>query len=222
MIRIGIADDQPMIRAGLRSLLEREEEIVVVGEATDGDEAVRLARREAPDVMLIDIRMPNTDGIAATRTIVSELPMIRVLVVTTFDLDEYVFGALRAGASGFLLKDAPAEDLVAAVRVVAAGDALLAPTVTCRVIEAFAARPEPPGRPSGLDELTPRELEVLGLVARGWTNAELARDLVIAETTVKSHLGSILLKLGPRDRVQVVIAAYEAGIIEPGSGGPPG
>ena len=215
MIRIGIADDQPMIRAGLRSLLEREEEIVVVGEATDGDEAVRLARREVPDVMLIDIRMPNTDGIAATRTIVSELPMIRVLVVTTFDLDEYVFGALRAGASGFLLKDAPAEDLVAAVQVVAAGDALLGPTVTRRVIEAFVARPTP-SQPPGLDELTRREREVLALVARGGTNAEIARDLVIAETTVKSHLGRILFKLGARDRVQAVIAAYEGGVVEPG------
>ena len=208
-----------MIRAGLRSLLEREEEIVVVGEATDGHEATRLARDEAPDVMLVDIRMPNEDGIAATRVIVSELPATRVLVVTTFDLDEYVFGALRAGASGFLLKDAPAEDLVTAVRIVAAGDALLAPAVTRRVIEAFAARPEPTRRPTGLDDLTPRELEVLALVARGWTNAELARDLVIAETTVKSHLANILLKLGARDRVQVVIAAYEGGVIEPGSGG---
>jgi DNA-binding NarL/FixJ family response regulator len=221
LIRVGIADDQAMIRAGLRSLLERDGEIVVVGEATDGHEAARLARDETPDVMLIDIRMPNEDGIAATRVIVSELPATRVLVVTTFDLDEYVFGALRAGASGFLLKDAPAEDLVAAVRTVAAGDALLAPAVTRRVIEAFVARPEPTQRPAGLDDLTPRELEVLTLVARGWTNAELARDLVIAETTVKTHLGSILLKLGARDRVQVVIAAYEGGVIEPGSRGRP-
>lgn len=221
MIRVGIADDQAMIRSGLRSLLEREGEIVVVGEATDGHEAARLARDEAPDVMLVDIRMPNEDGIAATRVIVSELPATRVLVVTTFDLDEYVFGALRAGASGFLLKDAPAEDLVTAVRTVAAGDALLAPAVTRRVIETFAARPERTQRPAGLDDLTPRELEVLALVARGWTNAELARDLVIAETTVKTHLGSILLKLGARDRVQVVIAAYEGGVIEPGSNGHP-
>lgn len=215
MIRVAIADDQAMIRAGLRSLLEREPDIEVVGEAPDGEAAMRLARRRPPDVMLVDIRMPVLDGIAVTRALCAEMPAIRVLVVTTFDLDEYVFGALRAGASGFLLKDAPAEDLVAAVRVVAAGDGLLAPAVTRRVIEAFASGPVL-APPPGLDELTPREREVLGLVARGRTNGELARELSIAETTVKSHLGQILMKLGARDRVQAVIAAYEGGLVEPG------
>ena len=216
MIRVAIADDQAMIRAGLRSLLEREADIDVVGEAPDGDAALRVARRLLPDVMLVDIRMPVLDGIAVTRMVCAELPAVRVLVVTTFDLDEHVFGALRAGASGFLLKDAPAEELVAAVRVVASGDGLLAPAVTRRVIEAFAAGPvlvPPPG----LADLTPREREVLGLVARGRTNAELARELVIAETTVKSHLGQILVKLGVRDRVQAVIAAYEGGLVSPGT-----
>ncbi|MBJ7521613.1 MAG: response regulator transcription factor [Solirubrobacteraceae bacterium] len=215
MIRVAIADDQAMIRAGLRSLLEREADITVVGEAADGDAAVRLARRTTPDVMLIDIRMPGTDGITATREISAELPGTRMLVVTTFDLDEYVFGALQAGASGFLLKDVPASELVAAVRVVAAGDGLLAPAVTRRVIEAFASRPTP-SPPPGIDELTPRELEVLGLVARGRSNAELAEQLVIAESTVKTHLGQILMKLGARDRVQAVIAAYEAGLVVAG------
>lgn len=216
MIRVAIADDQAMIRAGLRSLLEREADIDVVGEAPDGDAAMRVARRLVPDVMLVDIRMPVLDGIAVTRMVCADLPAVRVLVVTTFDLDEYVFGALRAGASGFLLKDAPAEELVAAVRVVAAGDGLLAPAVTRRVIEAFAAGPVL-APPPGLADLTPREREVLGLVARGRTNAELARELFIAETTVKSHLGQILVKLGVRDRVQAVIAAYEGGLVSPGT-----
>lgn len=218
MIRVVIADDQAMIRAGLRSLLEREHDMVIVGEAADGDAAVRVAGQVTPDVMLVDIRMPRMDGIAATRMISAQLPATRVLVVTTFDLDEYVFGALQAGASGFLLKDAPAEELVAAVRVVAAGDGLLSPQVTRRVIETFAGRPSPTP-PPGIDELTPRELEVLSMVARGHSNAELAAQLVIAESTVKTHLSQILMKLGVRDRVQAVIAAYEAGLVVPGDSG---
>jgi DNA-binding NarL/FixJ family response regulator len=217
-IRVVVADDQGMVRAGLRSLLEGSESgIEVVGEAADGEEAIASIRRLRPDVALMDIRMPNLDGIAATRELVAQGTPTRVLVLTTFDLDEYVFEALRAGASGFLLKDAPAEDLVAAIRVLARGDALLAPTVTQRVIEAFARHPRrDPELAEKLSELSRREVEVLQLLARGSSNAEIARELVVTEATAKSHVAHILSKLGVRDRVQAVIFAYESGLVQPG------
>ena len=217
-IRIVIADDQVMVRAGFRLLLDTEPDIEVVGEATDGDEALRTARRTRPDVVLMDVRMPVLDGIEATRRLLADVEvMCRVLVLTTFDLDEYVFGALAAGASGFLLKDAPPEELIAAIRVVAAGDALLAPTVTRRVIERFATLPSRPhAEPRDLARLTPREREVLLQVARGRSNAEIARRLVVSETTAKTHVGHILTKLGLRDRVHAVVYAYEAGVVVPG------
>ncbi len=217
-IRIVIADDQVMVRAGFRLLLDTEPDIEVVGEASDGDEALRTARRTRPDVVLMDVRMPVLDGIEATRRLLADVEvMCRVLVLTTFDLDEYVFGALAAGASGFLLKDAPPEELIAAIRVVAAGDALLAPTVTRRVIERFATLPSRPHtEPPDLARLTPREREVLLQVARGRSNAEIARRLVVSETTAKTHVGHILTKLGLRDRVHAVVYAYEAGVVVPG------
>jgi DNA-binding NarL/FixJ family response regulator len=219
MIRVLIADDQALVRAGFRMILEAESDIEVLGEATDGVEAVRMARECKPDVVLMDIRMPNLDGLEATRQIVrggEEGP--RVLVLTTFDLNEYVYEALRAGASGFLLKDAPAEQLVAGIHIVAGGEALLAPSITRRVIEQFAEAPpavvEPP--PS-LAELTPRELEVFKLVARGLSNAEIAEELVVSDTTVKTHVARVLMKLGLRDRVQAVVLAYESGVVAPGA-----
>jgi len=217
-----IADDQGMVRAGFRSLLDSEPGLRVVGEAADGDQAVDVVRRLHPDVVLMDIRMPVLDGIAATRRLVAEGIGSRILVLTTFDLDEYVFEALRAGASGFLLKDAPAEELVAAIGVVAAGDALLAPGVTRRVIDAFLHRPGPPvHRPEVLSSLTPREREVLGLMARGLSNADLARRLVVSEATTKTHVSNVLGKLGLRDRVQAVIFAYESGLVAAGDPGKP-
>ncbi|MDZ5619886.1 response regulator transcription factor [Nocardioides bizhenqiangii] len=215
MINVLIADDQGMIRAGLRSLLEQDSEICVVGEAADGLDAVTCARRMSPDVVLMDIRMPELDGIEATRRLLSERRETRVLMLTTFDLDEYVFDALRAGASGFLLKDAPAEDLVDAVHVLARGDALLAPAVTRRVIELFATTPVPTA-PRELALLSPRELEVLRLLATGRSNAEIAENLFVSDATVKTHVSSVLSKLGIRDRVQAVIYAYEAGLVRPG------
>lgn len=215
MIRVLIADDQGMVRAGLRSLLEGEDDISVVAEAPDGEAAITATRRTSPDIVLMDIRMPELDGIAATRRLVSEGAAARVLVLTTFDLDEYVFDALRAGASGFLLKDAPAEDLVAAVRVLARGDALLAPAVTRRVIESFAQAPVP-RTPSDLNVLSPREIEVFQLLARGRSNAEIAAGLGVSEATTKTHVSSVLAKLGLRDRVQAVIHAYESGLVRPG------
>jgi DNA-binding NarL/FixJ family response regulator len=215
MIRVLIADDQGMVRAGLRSLLESEDDISVVAEAPDGGAAVAATRRMSPDIVLMDIRMPELDGIAATRKLVAEGAAARVLVLTTFDLDEYVFDALRAGASGFLLKDAPAEDLVAAVRALARGDALLAPAVTRRVIESFAQAP-PPRTPPDLSALSPREGEVLHLLARGRSNAEIAAELVVSEATTKTHVSSVLAKLGLRDRVQAVIYAYESGLVRAG------
>jgi DNA-binding NarL/FixJ family response regulator len=215
-VRVLVADDQEMVRAGFRRLLESEAGIEVVGEAADGIEACESARRVKPDIVLMDIRMPRLDGIAATRRVIASAPATRVLILTTYDLDRYVYAALRAGASGFLLKDAPAADLVDGVRIVARGDALLAPSITRRLIREFARRPDPEAGPAELAELTTRESEVLALVARGLSNAEIASDLVVAEATVKSHVGGILTKLGLRDRVQAVVLAYEAGLVRPG------
>jgi DNA-binding NarL/FixJ family response regulator len=216
-IRVLLADDQAMVRKGFRMILESEADIDVAGEAEDGEQAVFEAKRLRPDIVLMDVRMPKLDGIEATRR-VRDATDARMLVLTTFDLDEYVYGALRAGASGFLLKDAPPEQLVDAIRVVAAGDALLAPSVTRRVIEEFARRPSHRPPPQSLAELTPRELDVLQLVARGLSNAEIAAELVVSDTTVKTHVAHLLRKLGLRDRIQAVVLAYESGIVQPGGG----
>jgi DNA-binding NarL/FixJ family response regulator len=212
-IRVLVADDQSMVRAGFRMLLSREPDIDVVAEARDGLEAVHKAARFDPTVVLMDIRMPELDGLEATRRILAADAGARVIVLTTFDLDEYVFEALGAGASGFVLKDDPPEQLIAAIRTVAAGDALLSPAVTRRVIRRFAraSRPTPP---KGLDELTAREHEVLLLVARGLSNAEIAQELFISEGTVKTHITHVLSKLGLRDRVQAVVLAYETGLAD--------
>ena len=218
-IRIGICDDQPLLRGGLRVQLGMVDDLDVVGEAADGQQAIALARRERPDVLLMDVRMPVLDGIEATRRIVDapETAEVKVLILTTFDLDEHVYGALSAGASGFLLKDATPEEVVHAIRVVAAGEALLAPAVTSRLVREFARRPSA-GRPraEALAALTPREVEVLRLVAAGLSNAELADRLVLSHATTKTHVSRILAKLGLRDRAQLVIAAYEAGLVVPG------
>jgi DNA-binding NarL/FixJ family response regulator len=214
-VRVLIADDKELVRTGFRMILEAEHDIEVVGEATNGLEAVALARELAPDVLLMDIRMPELDGISATREVLADgagAAPPRVLMLTTFDLDEYVYDALRSGASGFLLKDLPAAQLVAGVRTVGAGDALLAPAITRRLIEEFVST-APESLPPGLDDLTPRELEVFRLVARGLSNAEIAQELIIAETTVKTHVARLLTKLGVRDRVQAVVLAYEAGLV---------
>jgi DNA-binding NarL/FixJ family response regulator len=220
--RVLIADDQALVRTGFRMILDAEPDIEVVGEAENGGEAVTLARSLQPDVVLMDIRMPEMDGIEATRRVVAPADGAapRVLMLTTFDLDEYVYDALRAGASGFLLKDVPAEQLAAGVRMVAAGDALLAPSITRRLIEEFAAAPAAAAPPPGLDELTPRELEVFKLVARGLSNAEIAEQLIVGETTVKTHVTRLLMKLGLRDRVQAVVLAYEFGVVMPGRSDP--
>ena len=211
MIRVAIVDDQAMVRAGFRLIVQSQSDMQVVGEAADGQEAIDLVRRERPEVVLMDIRMPKVDGIAATREIVG---VTRVVILTTFELDEYVFDALAAGASGFLLKAARPEDLVHAIRVVAAGEALLAPSVTKRLIEEFAKRPEPAlRRPKQLDSLTEREREVLQEVAGGFTNSEIAQRLHVSEATVKTHVAHLLDKLGLRDRVQAVILAYEVGLV---------
>jgi DNA-binding NarL/FixJ family response regulator len=217
-IRVLVADDQLLVRTGFRMILDTEEDIEVVAEAADGAEAVELARRHAPDVVLMDVRMPHVDGIEATGRIAGpDVPHpVRVLMLTTFDLDDYVYAALRNGASGFLLKDTPPEDLVRAIRVVAAGEALLAPTVTRRLIEEFSRTAARPTATPELASLTEREHEVLGLVARGLSNAEIAGRLVLGETTVKTHVGRILMKLGLRDRVQAVVLAYESGLVTPG------
>ena len=212
-----IADDQALVRAGFRKLLEAEPSLRVVAEAADGVEAVELARRQQPDIVLMDIRMPRLDGLEATRRLLKGPTRTRVVMLTTFDLDEYVFDALTAGASGFLLKDAPPEQLIAAIQVVAGGDALLAPSVTRRLIEEFVRRPPArAGPPPQLTGLTARELEVLRLLARGLSNAEIAADLVLGEATIKTHVGNLLTKLGLRDRVQAVVLAYESGLIHPG------
>jgi DNA-binding NarL/FixJ family response regulator len=221
VIRVLVADDQTLVRAGFRVLVESAPDLEVVGEAGDGVEAVELARRELPDVVLMDIRMPVMDGLEATRRTVAldRAEGIRVLVLTTFDLDEYVYEALRAGASGFLLKDTPPADLLAAIRVVAAGDALLAPGITRRLIAEFARRPEPSAvTPAALAALTDREREVLALVARGLSNAEIAELLVVSGATAKTHVSRVLAKLGARDRAQLVMLAYETGLVTPGSG----
>ena len=219
MIRVAVVDDQALVRSGFCVLLRSDPDIEIVGEAADGAEAVELAVRERPDVVLMDVRMPGVDGIEATRRITADdrTAACKVLILTTFDLDEYVFEALRAGASGFLLKDTLPDELLAAVRVVADGEALLAPTVTRRLIEAFASRPaaDPSGHP-GLDLLTERELEVLVEVARGHTNAEVAERLYMSPATAKTHVSRLLTKLGARDRAQLVVIAYEAGVVVPG------
>ena len=216
-ITVLVVDDQALVRAGFIKLLEPEPDLSLVGEAGDGSEAVEAAARTRPDVVLMDIRMPRVDGIEATRRIRAAPGAPRVLVLTTYDLDEYVFEALKAGASGFLLKDAPADQLIAGIHVVAAGDALLAPPVTRRLIEEFARRPTPPPEgPVELAELTAREREILTLIARGLTNAEIASEVVVGESTVKTHVGNILMKLGLRDRVQAVVLAYETGLVRPG------
>jgi DNA-binding NarL/FixJ family response regulator len=219
---VAIVDDQAMIRAGFTSLLSAEPDIEVVGDAADGEAAVELVSRLAPDVALMDIRMPLLDGISATRRLVEARVPTKVLVLTTFDLDEYVFEALQAGASGFLLKDATAEELASAIRVVAAGDSLLAPAVTRRVIDAFVRRPQVARTTSDqrLSSLTPRELEVLGLMARGLSNLDIAERLFVSESTTKTHVSNVLAKLGLPDRVHAVVFAYEAGLVVPGEHSP--
>lgn len=217
-IRVGIADDQALVRAGFRKLLEVDPEIEVVAEAGDGFEAVELVQLHRPDVVLMDIRMPRLDGLEATRRIGESGAPSRVLILTTFGLTDYVYESLRAGASGFLLKDSPAEELLAGVRVVARGDALLDPSITRAVIEDYARRPRRSDElAEKLNSLTTRELEVLRLVARGRSNAEIAADLVLSDGTVKTHVARILQKLSVRDRVQAVIAAYESGFVEAGA-----
>jgi len=216
-IRVLIADDQELVRAGFGAILAKQPDIEVVGEAADGAAAVALTGRLHPDVVLMDVRMPNVDGIEATRRLSALGSDSRVLMLTTFDLDEHVYEAMRAGASGFLLKDVPREELASAVRTVARGDALLAPAITRRLVEDFVRRPPPTGaRNERFAELTARELEVLTLIARGRSNSEIAGELYLSEATVKTHITRVLQKLGVRDRVQAVIVAYEHGLIQPG------
>jgi len=222
VIAVVLADDQTLVRAGFRALIDAEEDMTVVGEAGDGEEAVAVVRRTRPHVVLMDVRMPRTDGLTATRRLTADpaLAGTRVIVLTTFELDEYVFGALRAGAAGFLLKDMEPADVVEAVRIVAAGDALLAPRLTRRLIEAFVAGgggPEPDTTP--LDELTPREREVLALVGEGLSNGEIAERLVLSPLTAKTHVARLFTKLDARDRAQLVVLAYETGLVVPGRRG---
>jgi DNA-binding NarL/FixJ family response regulator len=220
VIDVVIADDQALVRAGFRLLLESEDDIRVAGEARDGREAVAVARRHRPDVVLMDIRMPGLDGLAATREIVAapDLREVKVLILTTFETDEYVFEALRSGASGFVVKDTEPAELVHAVRVVARGDALISPQVTRRVIAEFAARPARPHPNPELDELTDREREVMALVARGLSNGEIAEQLVVSPATAKTHVGRAMMKLHAHDRAQLVVLAYESGLVLPGAG----
>jgi DNA-binding NarL/FixJ family response regulator len=220
MTRVLVVDDQALVRTGFRMIVNAEPDLQVIGEAEDGLDAIQQAAQARPDVVLMDIRMPRLDGVEATRRLVSADPVgaPKVIILTTFDLDEYVVEALRAGASGFLLKDVPPEDLVDAIRVVAGGEALLAPSVTRRLLDRFAQLPSAATAPSGLDQLTDRELDVLRQLARGLSNAEIAEALFVSETTVKTHVGRVLMKLGLRDRVQVVVLAYESGLVQPGIG----
>ena len=218
-VRVGVVDDQPLIRTGLRTMIEHAADLELVGEAADGEQAVELARRHRPDVVLMDVRMPVLDGIEATRRITSEpdLAGVRVIMLTTFDVDDYVHAAIRAGASGFLLKDAPPEDVLDAIRVVARGDALLAPSVTRRIIEELAARPDPrKASPPQLDILTAREREVLALVGRGLSNSEIGEQLYVSTATAKTHVSHVMTKLYARDRAQLVVVAYESGLGRPG------
>jgi DNA-binding NarL/FixJ family response regulator len=221
VIRVVVVDDQETVRAGFRALIDTQDDLEVVGVAGDGVAALDVCRRTDPDVVVMDVRMPRMDGIEATRRILDSAgPTPRVLVLTTFDLDEYVYDALRAGASGFLLKDATAERLFDAVRLVASGDALLAPSVTRRLIDEFVrSRPATPGRPEAIRALTPREVDVLRLVAEGLSNSEIAERLVVSDETVKTHVSRMLTKLGLRDRTQAVVVAYESGVVSPRSGG---
>jgi DNA-binding NarL/FixJ family response regulator len=216
VIRVLVADDQAMVRAGLRLILESQPDVKVVAEAADGEEALAATRRHRPDVVLMDIRMPRLDGISATRQLIDHDPTIRVLVVTTFDADQNVYEALRAGASGFILKDSSPEQLVAAVRLISAGDALLAPARTRRLIES-QVRPQAVADSSAVGRLTEREREVLVLMARGMDNKELGAELYVSEATVRTHVGHVLAKLGARSRVQAVVVAYESGLVRPGS-----
>lgn len=217
-ISVVIADDQQLVRAGFRRILEAEDDIAVLAEAGDGREAISAARRHQPDVVLMDIRMPDMDGLEATRRLLHDDPnLTRVLILTTFDLDEYVYQALHAGASGFLLKDSPPDQLIAATRIVAGGEALLAPSITRKVIAEFARRPARTVRPApGLDALTPREHEVLVLLAKGLSNSQIASQLVISDATAKTHVARVLMKLNLADRVQAVIFAYETGLVQAG------
>ena len=218
MITVVIADDQELVREGLRMMLDSEADLTVVGEAGDGDEALAAARIHDPDVLLMDVRMPKLDGIEATRRLVAAGGRARVLVLTTFDLDEYVYQAMKAGASGFLLKDANREQLAAAVRTIARGESLIAPAITRRLIEDFCQRPPPTvGLPDAVAHLSQRELEVLRLLARGLSNKEIAANLYLSDTTVKSHVARILAKLDLRDRIQTVVFAYESGVVRPGN-----
>ena len=218
MISVLLADDQDLVRAGFRALLDAQDDIAVVGEAGDGDEAVQLARHHRPDIVLMDIRMPGTDGLAATRRITADdrLAGVRIVILTTFELDEYVFEAIRAGASGFLVKDTEPVELLQAVRAVAAGDALLSPSVTRRLIREFAARTREAPRSPALHALTEREREVMALVAEGLTNHEIAERLVVSPLTAKTHVSRAMVKLGARDRIQLVVFAYESGLVRPG------
>jgi DNA-binding NarL/FixJ family response regulator len=214
-ISVALVDDQPLVRSGFRLIVEAEDDIEVIAEAGDGEEAIAVVRSTRPDVVLMDVQMPKLNGLDATRRIVEDGIASRIIILTTFEQDDYVFAALRAGASGFMLKNASPEDLVRAVRIVAEGEALLAPSVTRRLIHEYAQRPAPV-RNDGLDELTERELEVLRLLATGKSNAELAAELYLGEGTVKTHVSHLLRKLGLRDRVQAVVFAYESGVVEPG------